>query len=275
MNYHGQRDMDLAVQLARDIGALEDASMNYVRSRRATIQLLRDLADYLQKHHHRAKIAKVVGGSVGVVASGLVIGGFVASFFTFGASLLVAGVGAGVGAAGGLTTVGGFLTEIITQKLTTTSAKKILEHDKIACDNLKAALERVESTWRSLRDAGRVVVGLASGGRQIFNVVDSIYDLVRVGAVAFQAGEVASQTAFKAASTVGRGMAVVGVAFSVIAIPLDLHTVITSSIAIHNRTVPEVARVILEKAKELAENCPSEEEMHAHVTRIRGALQHI
>ena len=201
---------------------------------------------------------QISGGAAGIIASGLVIGGFVASFFTFGASLVLVGVGAGLGVAGGLTVVGGVATELISSKLTGAKAKEILKLDSNACNTLIENLESVNKSYKMLA-AVRLSTGVIGGSQNIFHIVDSFTDLVKVSSLTFDVAQGAGQTAFKAASAAGKTAAIAGVVFSVVTIPIDLYTIITSAQYLQNKTIPQVAQDLYALVKTL--HCPTEEEV--------------
>ncbi|XP_038045362.1 uncharacterized protein LOC119719920 [Patiria miniata] len=246
-----RQDMVLPPQPANDLDVLEESINDFVQSRETTIQLLysveRDLIEG-DLHVRLAKL-KVAGRSTELVGTALVIGGFASSFFTFGTSLILVSVGAGLGAASGLTAVGGVLTEFITSKLTSEQAIRTIEQERIACDNLNAALERMNSTVRHELDAHESVGG--------------------VGTANIKRGKASGNTTFEAVSasgSSGRGMAIAGatLAAKVATIPVDPHTLIKSAIDIHKKNVPEIAEVIHNIADEL------QTQLHEKVGEIRA-----
>ncbi|XP_038069720.1 cell invasion protein SipB-like [Patiria miniata] len=255
--------MEDELQLAFQLQSLDDAATEFVRCRQNTVKVLRDLVAYLTKHHANAQTAKVVGSTAGLVGSGLTIGGFVAAFFTFGASLAISAVGAGIGAAGGLTTVGGMATEAITSKITEKGVQKALEDDNTAYQKFLEALGRLKSTWE---DMGAAVMGVRSA-TVVGHGLGVVGGMVEAGAQAASVGKAAGQTAFKTASAAGRGLAITGVVFSVVAIPIDLYTLVTSAENISSKTVPELAKEIEKIAEELP--CPSLDEMKECVFKLR------
>ncbi|NP_001279577.1 apolipoprotein L3-like [Callorhinchus milii] len=67
--------------------------------------LLQEIANNIDECHKGATIANITGSSVGVLGGALTIGGLIAAPFTLGTSLILTGVGVGVGVAGGLTNI--------------------------------------------------------------------------------------------------------------------------------------------------------------------------
>ncbi|XP_022106403.1 uncharacterized protein LOC110987717 [Acanthaster planci] len=256
-------DMDIELQLSFQLQSLDDAAMEFVRCRQNTVKVLRDLVAYLTEHHTNAQVAKIVGSTVGLIGSALTIGGFIAAFFTFGASLAVSAVGAGIGAAGGLTTVGGVATEAITSRITEQGVKKALEDDNAAYQKFLEAMGRLKSTWEGMR---ATVMGVRSA-TVVGHGLGVVGGIAEAGAQAASVGRAAGQAAFKTASAAGRGLAITGIVFSVVAIPIDLYTLITSAEKIGKKTAPELAKEISKIVEELP--CPSEDEMKECVFKLR------
>uniref|UniRef100_A0A3B3C697 Uncharacterized protein n=1 Tax=Oryzias melastigma TaxID=30732 RepID=A0A3B3C697_ORYME len=79
------------------------------------LNTLRDLADGLEKVHTGTSIGSLTGGVIGVVGGITSVIGLILSPFTLGASLIVTGVGVGVGAAGGITAGASNITKMVKQ----------------------------------------------------------------------------------------------------------------------------------------------------------------
>ncbi|XP_061581222.1 calcium/calmodulin-dependent protein kinase type II subunit beta-like [Cololabis saira] len=79
------------------------------------LKALRDLADDLERVHEGASIGSLAGGVIGAVGGVTSIVGLILAPFTLGASLIVTGVGVGVGAVGGLTAGVSNITNMVNQ----------------------------------------------------------------------------------------------------------------------------------------------------------------
>uniref|UniRef100_A0A3B3BCZ3 Protein kinase domain-containing protein n=1 Tax=Oryzias melastigma TaxID=30732 RepID=A0A3B3BCZ3_ORYME len=79
------------------------------------INALRDLADGLETVHEKTSIGSLAGGVIGVVGGITSIVGLILTPFTLGASLIVTGVGVGVGAVGGITAGASNITKMVKQ----------------------------------------------------------------------------------------------------------------------------------------------------------------
>ncbi|XP_015235706.1 PREDICTED: probable serine/threonine-protein kinase PknB isoform X1 [Cyprinodon variegatus] len=79
------------------------------------LDTLRALADGLERIHEGTTIASLTGGVIGAVGGITSIVGLILSPFTLGASLIVTGIGVGVGAVGGVTAGASNITNMVNQ----------------------------------------------------------------------------------------------------------------------------------------------------------------
>ena len=130
----------------------ESAEVNllqWVLKRQQTIKKLQELADSLHKAYRNSHIATAAGAGVGTASFALVLGGFIASFFTFGSGLIVSAVGFGVGAAGGLTMTGAKVAENILSKSKIKLVQQAIDEDREATDALRSWFEKVKQFFAS------------------------------------------------------------------------------------------------------------------------------
>ncbi|KAF6730613.1 Apolipoprotein L domain-containing protein 1 [Oryzias melastigma] len=76
-----------------------------------SVIMLHTLADDISEFHHKAKIAGITGGTTTAVGGIAAITGLVLVPFTLGASLVITAVGAGVAAAGGITSASAAISD--------------------------------------------------------------------------------------------------------------------------------------------------------------------
>ncbi|XP_072251393.1 apolipoprotein L3-like [Leuresthes tenuis] len=79
------------------------------------LYILRTLADGLERIHEKTTIGSLAGGVIGAVGGITSIVGLILSPFTLGASLIVTGVGVGVGAVGAVTAGASNITNMVNQ----------------------------------------------------------------------------------------------------------------------------------------------------------------
>ncbi|XP_061581219.1 serine/threonine-protein kinase 4-like [Cololabis saira] len=95
--------------------ALSTKCITTVKELQAKLKALRDLADGLERVHEGTTIGSLAGGVIGAAGGITSIVGLILAPFTLGASLIVTGVGVGVGALGGLTAGVSNITNMVNQ----------------------------------------------------------------------------------------------------------------------------------------------------------------
>lgn len=91
------------------------------------LERLRALADGLERVHEGTTIGSLTGGVIGAVGGITSIVGLVLAPFTLGASLIVTGVGVGVGAVGGVTAGASNITNMINQSSDRKAVRSIIK----------------------------------------------------------------------------------------------------------------------------------------------------
>lgn len=183
--------------------------------RKLTVQLLRSLADEIQKHHKNVNIATLTGASASLVGIGLMIGGSIAAFFTFGASLIVTVVGAGIAAAGGVTAGGSALAEYLLSK----SNVKVLQK---ALDDDREMVEKIEELHRKINKPSEIAK------------------------VSFKAG-----SGTKTDGNAAKGFHIAGLILSNVLIPVDVYTLVKTFIDVHRGSITDVVKDIRKTADDL------------------------
>ncbi|XP_029373463.1 calcium/calmodulin-dependent protein kinase type II-like [Echeneis naucrates] len=89
---------------------------------------LREVADSLERVHQGTTIGSLTGGVIGAVGGITSIVGLILTPFTFGASLIVTGVGVGVGALGGLTAGASNVTNMVNQASDRKAVRSIIKY---------------------------------------------------------------------------------------------------------------------------------------------------
>lgn len=199
---------------------------DWIPKRKATVHTLRVLADKLMAHHNKVCKAQVAGSSSSVAGFVLLAVGFGLSFVTFGTSLILSGVGGGICAAGGLTTAGASIAELCIEKDTLKDAQKIIEKDREASQAIERVLQEQKNelclTVRSIQTgASSISIGK--------NVAETSFKLgTRAGALASEGGE----ALFRGLGVAGKVFHIGGFAVSSVLLPVDIYTLVTSSMEI-------------------------------------------
>eukprot|EP00062_Callorhinchus_milii_P022327 gi/632979997/ref/XP_007906783.1/ PREDICTED: apolipoprotein L3-like [Callorhinchus milii] len=108
-----------------------------------SIQELREIADDIDQYHRDATIASVAGSSASAVGGILTAAGIIAAPFTSGTSLVLSGVGAGVGIAGSATNLTAGVTETVARSNKQQRVDEILEEYNKGCKEMSACLKEV------------------------------------------------------------------------------------------------------------------------------------
>ncbi|ESO90075.1 hypothetical protein LOTGIDRAFT_233892 [Lottia gigantea] len=198
------------------------------------------------------QICKITGGVAGTVGTGLVIGGFVAAFFTFGISLIVSGVGAGIGASGAIVASGASIADSVISKKKRKLINDFLEEDA-------KLIKRFESLCEDLKISLYVLNIAKTVALTVKTIVTNAIRFARVADVAVDA----SRTAFGVLRGTAKGFAIAGVVFSVISLPFDIHMVVTNSIAKHKGDKHKISEELQTFEENIQEELVSMEDMMA------------
>uniref|UniRef100_A0A667WNS1 non-specific serine/threonine protein kinase n=1 Tax=Myripristis murdjan TaxID=586833 RepID=A0A667WNS1_9TELE len=109
------------------ISFLSTKSKETVRELQTNLDKLRTVADGLERVHQGTTIGSLTGGVIGAAGGITSIVGLILTPFTFGASLVVTGVGVGVAAAGGLTAGVSNITNIVNQSSDRKAVRRIIK----------------------------------------------------------------------------------------------------------------------------------------------------
>ncbi|KAK6172474.1 hypothetical protein SNE40_016114 [Patella caerulea] len=211
--------------MADTLQKVKNISKKLKTNRKKLVARLREIANELNKMENDVRISKVSGSVAGAVGSGLIIGGFAASFFTFGASLIVSAVGAGIGGAGAVTGAGASIARYAVTKNRRKEVAELLEKD----DDL---LEDLKSNIKIAFETGKLTWGASSAiYKMVQNAVSFVDDAADIGKAAVTG-------IIKGAS---KGLAIAGVVFTAITLPVDIYTVVSNSIEIHKGQEHEFA----------------------------------
>ena len=248
-------------KLSKQVVQLKAKVHDWIPKRKATVRTLRSLADKLMEHHNNVQIAKVAGSSASIAGAVVAGVGFGLSFVTFGTSLILTAVGAGVAAAGGLTGAGSSIAEASIQKDTLITAQEIINDDREATQAIRKLLEELGTEIKE-RIIGNGVKGGLTGAFVLTNCVQTGFKFgARVAGTAASEG---GEALFRGLSVTSRVAHIGGFAVSAILLPFDLYTLVTSSIEIDaarkgkKDKEPDAVKKLREMADDLEKNMPDE-----------------
>lgn len=208
------------------------------------MRLLRAVAQETQRNHENVNIAKLSGASASLAGGGLVIGGFVAAFFTFGVSLIISGVGVGLATTGGAIISGSTLAEHLLSKSQAKVVQAALDADRKKTKELDELLKKIAKAQSNLNMAvqtGKLGAAMGVGFKTAYTIGTNVAAAAESGGQAF----------VRCLSNVGRGLHFAGFAFSVALIPLDIHTLVQTSIKVHKGSIPDIVKDINKTADDL------------------------
>ncbi|KAM6923969.1 serine/threonine-protein kinase Nek3-like [Xenentodon cancila] len=109
------------------LSSLTAKCITTVKDLQTKLKMLRDLADGLERVHEGTTISSLAGGVIGAAGGITSIVGLILAPFTLGASLIVTGVGVGVGALGGLTAGVSNITNMVNQSTDRKAIRSIIK----------------------------------------------------------------------------------------------------------------------------------------------------
>ncbi|XP_047441159.1 calcium/calmodulin-dependent protein kinase type 1D-like [Mugil cephalus] len=220
---------------------------------------LRDLADGLERVHKGATVGSLTGGVLGAVGGITSIVGLILTPFTLGASLIVTGVGVGVGALGGVTAAASNITNMVNQQSDRKAIRNMIKEfeEKINAvvlwlKEIGNSLETIRSSCDSVNivddDSTFKTENLKRLGFRAGKGIGGIAELVRLVQVA-KIGKVAAQ-----ASRVVRVAEVATGVFSGLFVAVDLFFIAMDAKEIHDIRKAQAAQ-----AAEVQPDAPSPE----------------
>lgn len=115
------------------------------------LDVLRALADGLERVHQGATIGSLAGGVIGMVGGITSIVGLILSPFTLGASLIVTGVGVGVGAVGGVTAGASNITNMVNQAYDRKAVQSIIKEIDQKINAAVTWLQEISNSLQTIR----------------------------------------------------------------------------------------------------------------------------
>ncbi|XP_078348368.1 uncharacterized protein LOC144633364 [Oculina patagonica] len=247
-------------KLSKQAEQLKAMMHDWIPKRKNSVHTLRVLADKLMEHHNKVCIANVAGSSFAVAGFVLYAVGFGLSFATFGTSLIISGIGLGVGAAGGVTSAGSMFVEDWIREDTFDAAQKILDNDRVAHE----AIEKLYMEFGNEAQNSQIKNGLKAGLTSVFVVKSCVETGFKCGArIASTAVSEGGEALFRGLSVAGKVVHIGGFALSAVLLPVDIYTLVTNSMEIDasrkgQKRKPKAVKKLRELADELEKNMPNE-----------------
>ena len=199
-------------------GELQMALDVWLPMRRNVIEELEAKKEKIMDVCRNVRISRIAGGAVGVTGGIMTLAGFALIPFTFGSSLALTGIGTSIAVAGGVTTVGATIADLVISKKELREASDLLTLDRQLCQVINTLRESMQKIAKKIADK-----------------TSSFYLSEIKGLAAFEG----SVVAFRLMTNIAvKGIATVGL--SAVIIPLDIYEIV-SNYAELNQNSPSAA----------------------------------
>ncbi|KAM8953215.1 apolipoprotein L3-like [Pelodytes ibericus] len=227
----------------------EDTQTSFLKRLEECIKEMRNIADDVDKFHRAAILTNIAGSSIGIAGGVATIAGLLLSPFTFGASLVVAGVGAGVAAAGGLTGAAASVADNINIKAKCSKVEELVKEVNDQKEKMQEMLSNIDALIEDMRS----LLGLQDaewarlGARGVYCAAEiaRLFQLVSVSVSAARGAHMAARGARLAAAVSG--------VFAALFIAVDIAFVVKSANELNDGAKAEEAEKIREVADMLEE----------------------
>ncbi|XP_065104632.1 uncharacterized protein [Paramisgurnus dabryanus] len=217
------------------INHLHEKTLTTIDTLNTTLQVLRTIANDLERVHFNTTVGSLTGGVVALAGGITSVAGLILSPFTLGGSLILTGVGIGTSVAGGVTAGTCNITNMVNQSTKRQNIKMLLKEfqekmNSIVCciQNIQIAAETLDKQFSTTDDGFSNAQPGASAGVRLGRGLGGIPEIFRAIQVA-KAGRVAAQAA--------RAVRVAETATGVLAalfVAVDVFFVFLDSKEIHN-----------------------------------------
>lgn len=176
---------DVKNQLNKNIQLFITLFDNSVTDLQEQINKLLKITDDVEKLHRSTTIGSLSGGVIGAAGGITSIVGLILMPFTFGTSLIVAGIGAGVGFLGGVTGASSNIVSMIHQKINREKIDDIIKTLKDKTNCLIKALENVQDSIEEIKalDDQLSTADFSQTGTIGAKSLTGVSELVRIGLI--------------------------------------------------------------------------------------------
>ncbi|XP_030041719.1 apolipoprotein L4 [Microcaecilia unicolor] len=170
---------------------------------------LRQIAENIDEFHYGATVASVTGSAVSAAGGITTIIGLVLTPFTFGASLIVTGVGLGVAALGGVTSATATISDTVKDKVERKKVDELMQQYEKDMKNINKCLKSIHHLVERIRNDENfskftmedlkpfMTMAVPRAGRGVVSVVE----IVRLAQLSKVAGSAARGIQVAAAAT--------------------------------------------------------------------------
>ncbi|XP_043085109.1 germinal center kinase 3-like isoform X2 [Puntigrus tetrazona] len=234
VNRHKMIPEALNKRFMKSLQIFDEAYKEHYDQFTALVKEWGEKTDSLEKVHHKCTAGALSGSVIGAAGGITAVVGAVLAPFTFGASLIVTGVGVGVGVAGGVTGAASSITNTVKQK----SLRENIEKIQQGFTDVTPVLESLNSVRKVLRviQQFKDFVSDSSDNVQMSHSVEKIKSVCAIELMNLlllaNVGRFAAQTARVGRAAAAATAAVTGVLSGILVI-VDTVFIVKDSIDIH------------------------------------------
>ena len=131
-------------------GELQMALDVWLPMRRNVIEELEAKKEKIIDVCRNVRISRIAGGAAGVTGGIMTLAGFALIPFTFGSSLALTGIGTSIAVAGGVTTVGATIADLVISKKELREASDLLTLDRQLCQVMNSLRESMQKIAKKI-----------------------------------------------------------------------------------------------------------------------------
>lgn len=193
--------------------------------RAETINTLREILEKLQRMNRDVRISRIAGASTSIVGGVVAVVGFALIPVTFGGSLALTVVGTVVGVAGGATSAGATIADMVKTKICTKEAAETLKADQEQTTEINEILEEMATMVQKVQcehsdiPKAKILSLMLRGGQGVGYISTLVAKFTIEGLEIARVGSIA---ALRLTGAGLRGAAIAGGVVSGLLIPIDI-----------------------------------------------------
>ena len=191
--------------------------------------------------------------------------------------MIISLLGGIVAGAGGATVGGAKIGDFVRSRIAKKSTKLLFDEYNSLLERVKNEVVTINSLledfgemetdfsewvgfWKKLV-FGSIQAALGVGWNVVKTIIQDSLTIASYVDDAARIGASTGTTVFRTLGNVGRGFHIAGGVVGIVFMPIDIYTLVSSSIDEHNRNPHKVSEEIRQRAKELAKKCPTKDEI--------------
>ena len=249
----------------------------WIGVREVTIKMMRDTADEIDKHYKNVNISRIAGAGTAIAGGAMALGAGIATLATAGLAAPVTApiiaAGTVISVAGGGTSAGASIVDIIISKVKLSNVQKQIDNDNKKLEELiqqKKVIEEITELLQKRMNSShesKDVLGVFTATTTVGRVGSGAAAIYATGKGAVKFGEIVLKSGVQvgkvgsgivkggaAAARFGRvalqGAAVGSIALEAIVIPLNIAEIVMSGISLYKGSETKASHQLREKAND-------------------------